>query len=320
MRYFGPEAIDAALNFRELIDAVDKAFRGEIVAPLRHHHTLSMAGASDATLLLMPAWSGAAVTGSEDGRFVGIKIVTVFPDNARHDRPSVQGTYLLLSGEDGGVLSALDGARLTLWRTAAASALAARALARKDATRLTMIGAGALAPFLIRAHAAVRPIEHVTIWNRSRPAAETLAEALADCDYAVRVSDDLAAAVGDADIVSAATLSSEPLIRGAWLKPGAHVDLVGAFRPDMRESDDDAVTRARIFVDTRAGAAREGGDIAIPLASGTITEADIIADLFDLCRENQVGRQSDSEITLFKSVGTAIEDLAAAILVHSRLG
>ncbi len=320
MRYFGPEAIDAALNFRELIDAVEKAFRGEIVAPLRHHHTLSMAGPSDATLLLMPAWSGAAVTGSQDGRFVGIKIVTVFPDNAKHDKPSVQGTYLLLSGEDGGVLSALDGARLTLWRTAAASALAARALARNDAKRMTMIGAGALAPFLIRAHASVRPIEHVTIWNRSRPAAEAVADALADRDYAITVSDDLAAAVGDADIVSAATLSSQPLIRGAWLKPGAHVDLVGAFRPDMRESDDDAVTRARIFLDTRAGAAREGGDIAIPLASGTIIEADIVADLFDLCREDQAGRQSESEITLFKSVGTAIEDLAAAILVHSRLG
>ncbi|MCC2111713.1 MAG: ornithine cyclodeaminase family protein, partial [Hyphomicrobiales bacterium] len=234
--------------------------------------------------------------------------------------PSIHGTYLLISGEDGGVLSALDGARLTLWRTAAASALAAKALARKDARRMVMVGAGALAPFLIRAHAAVRPIAEVSIWNRSRSAAEEVAEALTDQDFAVTVCDDLAAAVAAADIVSAATLSSGPLIRGEWLKPGTHVDLVGAFRPDMRESDDEAISRARIFVDTRAGAPKEGGDIAIPLAAGLITEADIVADLFELCRGTIAGRQSESEITLFKSVGTAIEDLAAAILVHSQLG
>jgi ornithine cyclodeaminase len=211
----------------------------------------------------------------------------------------------------------IDGGALTLWRTAAASALAASYLARDDASRLVMVGAGALAPHLIDAHASVRPIETVAIWNRNPSRAEALAARLAGRGYAVAAVTDLAAAVRSADIVSCATLSGEPLVKGDWLKPGVHLDLVGAFTPAMRESDDAAVRRARVYVDTRAGALKEAGDIVLPIKSGVIAEADICGDLFDLCRGAVEGRRSAEEITLFKSVGTALEDLAAASLAFA---
>jgi ornithine cyclodeaminase len=175
-----------------------------------------------------------------------------------------------------------------------------------------MVGAGALAPYLIEAHASVRPIAEVHVWNRDPARAEALVSRLVHRPFAVRVADDLEAAVRAADIVSCATLSPTPVVRGAWLRPGAHLDLVGAFTPAMRESDDEAVKRARLYVDTREGGLKEAGDIVQPLQAGVITRADIVGDLFDLCRGQAPGRRSADEITLFKSVGTALEDLTAA--------
>lgn len=314
MRIVDAAELSRLLQFGPLIEALAEAFRGDIAVPVRHHHTIPQAG-GDATLLLMPAWTG---SGGSGPRYLGCKIVTVFPGNVGIGLPSLYGQYLLLSGDTGEPLAMIDGRVLTAWRTAAASALAAHYLARADATHLVMIGAGALAPRLIRAHMSVRPISRVTLWNRTRTRAEQLAELLRDDDLGaveVTVADDLAASVREADIVSCATLSAEPLVRGAWLKTGAHVDLVGGFTPKMREADDDAVRRARVFVDTRAGAMKEAGDIVDPLSRGVLKESDIQADLFDLCRGTVPGRQTADEITLFKSVGTAIEDLAAAMLV-----
>jgi len=262
-------------------------------------------------LLLMPAW--------REGADIGIKLVTVFPDNNRVGLPSIIGQYLLLDGRTGDPKAVIDGVQLTLRRTACASALAADYLARDDALRLLMVGAGALAPHLIRAHAAVRPIREVTIWNHHPEKARALATTLAVDGASVRAGDDLEACARDADIISCATLSAEPLIQGAWLAPGSHLDLVGAFRPDMRECDDAAVAASRVYVDTREGALVEGGDIAIPLANGTLSEAEVVGDLFDLTRGGVAGRGADEEITLFKSVGTALEDLAAAQLVMQRL-
>lgn len=312
MRFIGAAEIDSVLDYPALVDALAEAFRAGVVAPVRHHHAIERAGET-ATLLLMPAWQAGG-----DG-FIGVKIASVFPLNAGRGKPSVMGTYLLLAGDSGAPLAGFDGVTLTLWRTAAASALAARHLARPDATRMAMIGAGALASRLIAAHAAVRPIAHVTIWNRTPAAAERLAAALDRPGLAVTATSDLAAAVSAADIVSAATMSPDPLVRGEWLKPGAHVDLVGAYTPRMREADDEAIRRARVYVDTRGGALKEAGDIVQPLAAGVLGAADIAGDLADLCQGTAPGRQSAEEITLFKSVGSAIEDLAAAILVWQRL-
>jgi alanine dehydrogenase len=305
--------IAAALTYPALVEALKDAFRGDITVPLRHHHTVPQPGRGSATLLLMPAWSA----GEPAERFLGCKIVTVFPDNAAAGQPSLHGGYLLMSGATGAPLALMDAAALTAWRTAAASALAATYLARPDAAHLVMIGAGALAPHLVRAHAAVRPIRRVTLWNRTRGRAISVAFGLtvAGIDVAVAEAEDLESAVREADIVCCATLASAPLVRGQWLRPGTHVDLVGGFTPKMREADDEAVKRARIYVDTRAGALKEAGDMVVPLRRKVIAKADIRGDLFELCRGTAKGRTTDKQITLFKSVGTAIEDLAAAILV-----
>jgi ornithine cyclodeaminase len=309
LRIVTAEDVERVLDYGALVDALAEAFRSEITVPVRHHHTVPQPGA-DATLLLMPAWTGSGQ------RFMGCKIVSVFPDNAKSNLPSVYGQYLLMSGETGEPLALIEGRTLTAWRTACASALAARYLAREDASHLVMIGAGALAPHLVRAHAAVRPIKRVTLWNRSKPRAVALGFDLAEDGFEVEVSDDLAV-VRDADIVSCATLSNEPLVRGDWLKAGTHVDLVGGFTPSMREADDAALKRSRVYVDTRGGALKEAGDLVDPMARGVIKEADVQGDLFDLCRGSAKGRKSASEVTLFKSVGTAIEDLAAAMLIWS---
>jgi ornithine cyclodeaminase len=308
MRFITADEIARALTFPELVETLRQAFRSGTMAPPRHHHAVARPG-RDGVLILMPAWSES---------YLGTKIVTVFPDNAAKARPSVMGTYVLMAGDTGEPLAAFDGQALTLWRTAAASALAASYLARKDARHLTMIGAGALAPHLIAAHAAIRPIAQVTIWNRTKPAAERLAEKARAAGLAAEATEDIEAAVGAADIVSAATLSPDPLIKGAWLTPGTHVDLVGAFTPQMREADDEAVRRARLYVDTRAGALKEAGDILQPLANGTIEADDIAGELAELCRGSVAGRERDDQITLFKSVGAAVEDLAAAVHVYRR--
>lgn len=311
-----PRMVDAAtvertLDYPSLVSALDEAFRAGREVPLRHHHPIPQPAGRDAMLLLMPAWSR--------GGAVGIKIVTVYPDNGRRGLPAVIGTYLLLDGATGAPRAVIDGSMLTVRRTAAASALAASRLARGDARRLVIVGTGALAPHLVRAHAAVRPIREVVVWGRRREAAAALAQRLADEGFAATATSDLAGAVRTADIVSCATLADQPLVRGEWLSLGCHLDLVGGFTPTMREADDEAVRRARIFVDTREGALHEAGDLVQPIAAGVITRADVVGDLFDLARGTVPGRESAEEITYFKSVGTALEDLAAAELVVQRL-
>jgi alanine dehydrogenase len=320
MRIFDGAKVEAALSYPALVDILQAAFARGAVMPTRHHHPIALEGRPEAMILLMPAWETSAPGAHTAGRFLGVKSVTVFPDNATRGKPAIYGTYLLGSAETGETLAVMDATTLTAWRTAAASALAARYLARPDATRLVMVGAGALAPCLIRAHAAVRPIRHVQIWNRSRARAEKLAARLADTGLPVSVTEDLEGAVREADVISTATLSAEPLVQGAWLKPGAHLDCVGAYRPSMRETDDEAVRRARVFVDTHAGAFAEAGDLLQPLAAGVVDKTAVLGDLFDLCRSTVPGRATADEITMFKSVGAAIEDLAAAIAVYEHYG
>lgn len=309
MRILSAEDVDAALDDTALIDRLEAAFRAGAEVPLRHHHHLPTG-----TLLLMPAWSP---------RHVGIKLVTVFPGNVKRALPSVFGQYVLLDGATGQPVALLDGTMLTKRRTACASGLAARYLAPHTASRLLMIGTGALAPHLVRVHAKVRPIREVAIWGRRQGQADELARRLAASlpdavgrPITVRAVADRRAAVAEADIVSCATLSKEPLVEGDWLHAGQHIDLVGAYTPEMRESDDKAVWRARVYIDTRQGALKEAGDIVQPLKNGTIDEDDVIADLFELARGQQTGRLAGdtTSITLFKSVGTALEDLAAAEL------
>jgi len=317
--------VDAALDDLALIDRLDALFRAGCEMPLRHHHTIAQPagpGSADAMLLLMPAWTQGLST-EKGASHLGIKVVTIFPDNGKRSLPSIYGQYLLLDGMTGQTVALLDGTMLTKRRTACASGLASRYLSRPDARRLLMIGTGALAPQLIRVHAKVRPIEEVAIWGRRPEQAASLARELSMSlpqalarPIAVRAVTDRRQAVGAADIISCATLSSSPLVEGDWLGEGQHVDLVGAYTPQRRESDDEVVRRARVYVDTRAGALKEGGDIVQPLANGTIVQTDVIGDLYELARGQRAGRAAGdtTSITLFKSVGAALEDLAAAEL------
>jgi ornithine cyclodeaminase len=312
LRMVGAAEVDAALPIVALVDRLQQAFRDGAEVPLRHHHTVATPEGIAGTLLLMPAW--------RTGGALGVKCVTVFPGNQAKGLASVLGVYLLLDATTGQPRAVLDGVTLTLRRTAAASALAARYLARTDARRLVLVGAGALSAHLARAHATVRPIDDVVVWNRTPERAQAVARELAAEGLKASATTELEAAVRTADLVSCATMSATPVVRGAWLKPGAHLDLVGGYTPTMRETDDEAIRRARVYVDTRAGAGKEAGDIVQPLRAGVLTEAQIAGDLFELARGQAQGRRSAEEITLFKSVGTAIEDLAAAELAAENLG
>ncbi|MEP9386713.1 ornithine cyclodeaminase family protein [Mesorhizobium sp. KR9-304] len=313
--------VDRALTFPGLVETLREAFRAGAIQPVRHHHTVERpGGAAASTLLLMPAWTDFGAANASGNGYIGVKIVTVSPDNNALGKPAVMGVYLLLDGTTGEPRALIDGQRLTQWRTACASALAADYLARKDASKLLIVGAGAMAPFLARAHAAVRPIRDIRVWNRTPANAAKVAAQLAAEGLQAGVAEDLDSALGWADIVSAATIATTPLVKGALLKPGTHVDLVGGFTPAMRESDDDTIRRARVYVDTRAGATKEAGDIVQPLASGLLKPEAIVADLHELARGEKKGRESAEEITLFKSVGAALEDLAAAVAVFEKRG
>ncbi len=310
MRFLDAGEIDRLLSFKALIPALETAFLGGIVAPVRHHHHIARPDA-DATLLLMPGWTEPA----HKPAYLGTKIVTVFPGNAARSLPSIAGVYLLMDGATGAPLSAMDGARLTLWRTAAASAVASRAMARKDASHLLMVGAGALARFLVEAHASVRPLTRIEIWNRTRSGAERVVADLAARGFDASVSDDLEQSVRQADLISCATLATAPLVMGNWLKPGSHLDLVGAFNLSMREADDAALQCARVVVDTPA-ALTEGGDVAVAIRAGTYDTDQPLGTLSDLVAGRITPRLTNDDITLFKSVGASLEDLAAAMLVH----
>ncbi len=312
MKVFDAADLQGILDYADLADAIDAAFKGGVTVPVRAHHTVPVEDGRDSTLLIMPAWS--------DTGYLGIKTVMVAPENASRGLPAVQGIYQLFDRATGIMIALMDGPELTARRTAAASAMASRYLSRPDSAKLLMVGTGVLSKHMVRAHAAVRPITEVMIWGRrpaeaARVAAELKAEGLD-----ARPADELEVAVRWADIVSAATLSKAPLVQGAWLKPGQHLDLVGGFTPEMRETDDAALSRGRIFCDTRAGAMKEAGDLCDPLARGVIKPEDVLADLFELAGGAYRVERAAGDITIFKSAGTAIEDLAAAMLVADKTG
>ncbi len=296
------DSVASALPYDQLIPALDDAFKVGAITPERTHLEVG-----DGTLLLMPCWQTAGN--------MGVKIATVFPDNSARGLSAVHASYFLMDANTGEPIAALDGTELTLRRTAAASALASTYLSRIDSKTLLMVGTGNLAPHLIAAHAAARPIDKVMIWGRREEAAKELQNKLSAASIETIVVTDIKAAAGDADIISCATLANEPLIKGDWLHDGQHLDLVGAFKPDMRETDSVAMSRARVYVDTIGGALSEAGDILQAIQEKAITETDIEGDLERLARGECQGRTSDDAITLFKSIGVALEDLAAAELV-----
>jgi ornithine cyclodeaminase/alanine dehydrogenase-like protein (mu-crystallin family) len=297
------------LNYTGLIAAISQVFAGGATAPQRHHHTMDKSGEPNAVLLLMPAWAKGFGVG-------GVKIVNVTPGNASRGLPAITASYLVFDEITGEHKAILDGATLTAMRTAAVSALAAQLLAKPDATSLLVVGSGRVANELPFAFRAVRPINEVMVWSRTPASATLQVERWAQKGIHATVVPDLQEAASNADIISCATLATDPVIKGSWLKPGQHIDLIGSYAPHMREVDDEAIRRAKVFIDTKA-ALHETGDLISPLASGALTQDAIRGTLYDLCKPSQNPWRQATDITLFKGVGHALEDLAAAKLALS---
>jgi len=311
MRFIDAQATRDALPFDRLIPALRDLFATGCEVPLRHTHVLAdEQGGTAGTLLIMPAW--------QPGAYLGIKTVGIFPGNAQRGLPGLHSTYLLFDAQTGVPLAQLDGNEITSRRTAAASALAASYLARADARHLLVVGAGRVAALLPAAYRAVRPIDRVSVWARNAAQAEALARQWRAEGFDAQACSDLPAAAAAADIVSCATLATEPVVRGAWLRPGSHLDLIGSFTPQMREADDACFGGgARLYVDT-AEALQKSGELLGPMSRGVFAAGDVAGTLAELCSERAPGRRSDDGRTVFKSVGTALEDLAAAVRVFEQ--
>lgn len=258
----------------------------------------------------------------DPGRFMASKLITSFPANlAKGDLPAVQAVCVLFDGSDGRPLAVIDGTEITWWRTCADSALGARYLARQAPETLLVVGAGKMSTWLARAHRTVRPtIRRILVWNRTASRAVDVARELAADGVAAEAVADLDAAVSAADVITACTRSHAPLIKGALLKPGAHLDLVGGYTPQTREADDEAVRRASVFVDRLHSAMAGVGDILQPIASGALAKEEVRGELADLASGRVAGRRSEDEITLYKNAGGAHLDLMTSEVVFRALG
>ena len=298
-----------ALPFPTLIEALRRMFLAGCEVPQRHVHqvaTIAPERPSGVTSLVMSAWNA---------RYYGVKIVNIAPGNAALGLAGLHSSYLLHDATTGVPLALIDGDAITARRTAAASALAASLLARDDARHLLVVGAGKVARLLPEAYRAVRAIDRVTVWARSSDQAAALVSELFDAGIEATASTDLAAAVAEADVVSCATMATSPVVFGQWLATGSHLDLIGGFTPAMRETDDACFMGASIFVDTEE-ALQKSGDLLGPMERGVFEATDVKATLAQLIAGERSGRSNASERTVFKSVGTALEDLAAAVLVY----
>jgi len=308
------EEVHRLLDYPSLVEGL-KAFHLQDIDESRSIHMHQpLSSGSDAVFLLLPAW--------QREQAIGVKLITVFPDNEYNGSglPSVQGVYVLFDGRDGRPLAVIDGTVLTLRKTAADSATGADYLARRDAEVLLMVGAGAMGPHLVMAHCAVRPsIRRVLVWNRTAARAERLAADLSLDGVSIEATTDLEGAARGADVISCATMAEQPLIKGAWLRPGTHLDLVGSYQPQMRESDDDCIRRSRVYLDSRFFALEKTGDLCQPIAAGILRPEDIAGDLFQLARGTVQGRRSAEEITLFKNAGGGHLDLGTARFLMTRL-
>ncbi|HXE18569.1 MAG TPA: ornithine cyclodeaminase family protein [Castellaniella sp.] len=306
-------AADAAdaLPLHGLIDALQAGFAAGCHVPERQHHNIVMADEPDASLLTMPAWS----IGTKTPSFLGVKLVTVFPGNMARHLPGLESVYVLFDGATGSALAIIDGNTITARRTVATAALAASLLSREDAHRLLVVGAGHVGSLLPEAYRAVRTIDEILIWDIRREASDALVARLTRAGMNARVAEDLEWAVRRADIISTATLSTEPLIQGEWVRPGTHVDLIGSFTPVMRESDNALIAGASVYVDIST-AVKTSGDLLFPVKAGLFTAHDIKGTMASLCVAADPARQSNQEVTVFKTVGSALADLVAAEMAY----
>jgi len=302
------ETTRRALRFDEVIPVLREAFRGGVVVPARHVHAIESGGAHGTTLI-MPAWNAQG--------YFGVKVINIYPGNTRQGLPGLHATYTLYSARTGVPLAHVDGDVVTAFRTAGAAALGASYLAREDARVLLVVGSGRVAGLVAPAMRSVRPIERVLVWNVRPAGAQALAQALTEQGIEAQAVADLEQAARQADIVSCATLSAEPLVHRAWLRPGTHLDLIGSFKPDMQEAHPDCFAGSAVYVDTDE-APTKAGDLLRAFEAGTLRRDGLRGTLSDLVAGRVPGRRDARELTVFKAVGSALEDLALAARVYER--
>lgn len=308
MRILEEADVHAALRYPDFIGSLREAFASDYTMPPRQVMLLDPSSPGHEAFAMLPSWNE---------KVIALKAFTYFPQNQAPYR-SLYSKILVFDRANGVPLALVDGASVTYWRTAGVSALAADFLARKNSSTLFLLGTGRLAPYLIRAHASLRPIQRVLIWGRNpEKAREVVAAAAAEHpEISFEIAAGIEAACSEADVIVAATGSPEILVRGAWVKPGTHTDFLGNHHADKRECDTDLVTRSKVYVDTRTNCFREAGEILLPITEGVFSEEQVVGELSDLCRGTSPGRTTTEEVTLFKSVGCALGDLCGALAVY----
>jgi 1-pyrroline-2-carboxylate reductase [NAD(P)H] len=312
MKVIEADEVERALDFPSLVAALRSAFAGPAGTPRRTVYALAENDPFHDAFAVLPAWND---------EIIGVKAFTYLPSNVPHGRQILHSKVLLFDRRTGAATALVDGTQVTYWRTAAVAALAADYLARRDAKRLLFCGTGNLAPYMILAHASVRSYERIAVWGRhSEKVARTIELVKAGNPRLHCVpAANLEAEVRGADVISCATGSKQALFDSRWVKPGTHADFFGNHEKAARECDSDLIASSRVYVDSRANCLNEAGEILIPIAEGRITEAHVLAELAELCSGRIAGRRNAQEITVFKSVGTALSDLAAASLVTRKV-
>jgi 1-pyrroline-2-carboxylate reductase [NAD(P)H] len=305
MKIISAEQVHASLSYPQLIDALQAAFAGGFQMPPRNVHRLDPRAGNHDAFALLPSWNES---------HIAVKAFTYFPDNPRPQYQSLYSKILLFDRAHGEPLALVDGTSVTYWRTGGISGLASRLLSRAESGTLLLLGTGNLAPYIIRAHASVRPLRQVMVWGRTRAKAAQVAAAMAAQLKSVRftVADDIEAACAQADIVVSATGAHEPLVKGAWIKPGTHTDFIGNHHADKRECDTALVVKAKVYADSRDNCFHEAGEILVPIAEGAFKKEQVVGQLAEMCSGQVPLRTDDQEITLFKSIGMALSDLVGA--------
>ncbi len=306
--YIDAETIARNYSYKDLLASLKKALTQVHDVPERMHYEIGERLGLDNRLLLMVAW------GAE--KYLGIKMVTLCAGNEARNLPTLSGVYCLFDGSTGQPLAMLDGAELTAIRTAGASVLASTYLLQDTPDEVLIIGAGKLSSYYIKAYAEIIKPKRIVLWNRDQGKAEKVVQNIEIEGIEITSTNKLEQAVKRAEVICTITSSSQPLFSGKWVQPGCHLDMAGGYRPDMREADDDVIKRASIYVDSYQGAYAEAGDIIDPLNRGVISKQDIRAELVELVRRGSAESDDRKEITVFKSVGLAIEDLAAAVMIY----
>ena len=308
MKTIGPEEVHAALSYPALIDALEETFSGEFSMPPRNVFLLDENSDTHDAFAVLPSWNTS---------LIGVKAFTYFPSNSEPCK-SLYSKILLFDRAHGEPLALVDGTTVTFWRTAGISGLATRLLARENAETLLLLGTGNLATYIIRANASVRPLKRVLVWGRTASNAGKVVDQMnAELDgIEVSVVDNLEEACGQSDIIVSATGSHEPLVKGDWVKPGTHTDFIGNHHADKRECDTALVLKSKVYADSYANCFKEAGEILVPISEGVFTKEDVVADLSEMCSGSAPLRQSDDEVTLFKSIGMGISDLVGAGLAY----